>query len=113
MDQDVVIALFQAIQKRFNLPFAAARGVAIEIAQQQARAWLQGEANPAPQLQAVNALLDEAERSRLQALLVLAQLGEDSLNALFGGNDSVGSVMRKRLEPLTTPVLQAASQLLN
>ncbi|MEZ5450094.1 MAG: hypothetical protein R3E89_14370 [Thiolinea sp.] len=29
----------------------------------------------------------------LQALLVLAQLGED-LNALFGGNDSVGSVMR-------------------
>jgi hypothetical protein len=32
-------------------------------------------------------------------------MGEDSLIPYFGGNDSVGSVMRKRLEPLTKPLL--------
>ena len=33
-------------------------------------------------------------------------IGEDTLIPIFSGNDSVGSVMRKRLLPLTTPILE-------
>jgi len=47
-----------------------------------------------------------------KAMLILAQMGEDSLIPYFGGNDSVGSVMRKRLEPLIKPLLAQTTLLL-
>jgi hypothetical protein len=46
-------------------------------------------------------------------MLVLAQMGEDTLIPIFGGNDSVGSVMRKRLEPVTVPLLAQVKALLH
>ncbi|TXH70802.1 MAG: hypothetical protein E6Q83_04610 [Thiothrix sp.] len=110
-DQEVVISLFRAIQKRFNLPFPEVRGVDIELAIQRAKAYCQASETPAA-LQEVLAVLPNEQESYLQSLLVLAQLGEDSLNKVFGGSDAVGSVMRKHLEPLTKAIQQAAKHLL-
>lgn len=111
-DQDVVISLFRAVQKRFNLPFADARGLRdINEAQRRAEQFCGGEFCPEA-LKAVLTALDGKHLKHLQALLLLAQLGEDTLNSTFGGNDSVGSVMRKRLEPLTEPMVKAAKTLL-
>lgn len=110
-DQEVVISLFRAIQKRFNLPFAELRGVDIQLATQRAANYCQGLDTPLT-LQTVLELIPNESCSYLQNMLILAQLGEDSLNTVFGGSDAVGSVMRKHLEPLVKPIQQAAKNLL-
>lgn len=110
-DQDVVISLFHAIQKRFNLPFPAVRGVEVDVALQRAAAYCQGMDTPAA-LQAVLNALPQEQHAYMQNLVVLAQLGEDSLNKVFGGSDAVGSVMRKHLEPLMRVIVRAVSELL-
>lgn len=112
VNQEVVISLFQAVQKRFNLPFPEAHGVRdIQQAQSRAEQLCQGEVG-AEAVQTVAGTLDQAHLPHFKAMLLLAQLGEDSLNTAFGGNDAVGSVMRKRLEPLLNPMQAAARQLL-
>jgi hypothetical protein len=64
------------------------------------------------ELQAVLDTLNTAALPLFKAMLILAQMGEDSLIPYFGGNDAVGSVMRKRLEPLTQPLLTQTTLLL-
>lgn len=110
-DQEVVISLFRAIQKRFNLPFPAVRGVDLELALQRAASYCQGVETPEALHRVLSALPYELHGA-MHNLLVLAQLGEDSLNKVFGGSDAVGSVMRKHLEPLVKPIQQAAKGLL-
>ncbi|WP_020396005.1 hypothetical protein [Thiolinea disciformis] len=111
-DQEVVIAIFRAIQKRFNLPFPETRGVRqIELAQQRVSEYCQGIDTPFA-LQNVLAMLNNEQSNYLQNLLVLAQLGEDTLNPIFGGSDAVGSVMRKHLQPLVTAIEQSVKILL-
>ncbi len=65
-----------------------------------------------PDLQAVLDTLNSDNLPLLKAMLILAQVGEDSLIPYFGGNDAVGSVMRKRLEPLTAALLAQTTLLL-
>lgn len=110
-DQEVVISLFCAIQRRFNLKFAEPRGIEVKLALQRAAAYCQGIGTPR-ELETVLKLMPTEQSSYLYNLLVLAQLGEDSLNTVFGGSDAVGSVMRKHLEPLVKPIQQAANGLL-
>ncbi|MBK8453833.1 MAG: hypothetical protein WAQ53_14210 [Thiofilum sp.] len=110
-DQEVVISLFRAIQKRFNVPFPEARGVTIEVALMRADEYCQGVGTPEALVEVLQVLPREYQEY-LRSILVLAQLGEDSLNPIFGGSDAVGSVMRKHLEPLTKMIQQAAKALL-
>lgn len=115
VDQDVVIALFTAIQKRFNLPFPEQRGVAdISIAQQRSEQFLQEARCPGcpDDISQLLPLLDAEYLPLLKSVLVLGQTGEDTLNVVFGGNDSVGSVMRRRLEPLFRPLVTEVEVLL-
>jgi hypothetical protein len=112
VDQDVVISLFLATQHFFTIPFPEQRGMReIDEACDRAES-LCNEANDNPELLALLDVLDDKERKQLSALLVLAQQGEDSLIPYFGGNDSVGSVMRKRLQPLTTPLIERIDKLM-
>ncbi len=110
-DQEVVISLFRAIQKRFNLPFPEVRGVDMSVALQRADQYCQGIETPAVLQQVLNALPNELHLT-MNNLLVLAQLGEDSLNKVFGGSDAVGSVMRKHLEPLVKLIVDRVGVLL-
>ena len=112
VDQDVVISLFMAIQRFFALPFAEARGVReLQTALQRAEIYVKAQG-----CHANNALVTTLTPSQLnlyQAMLVLAQLGEDSLITYFGGSDAVGSVMRNQLKPLIEPILQQSKRLLS
>lgn len=45
-------------------------------------------------------------RERTLSLLGLAQMSETLLDPLFGGTDCLGSVMRKRIKPVSDPLLK-------
>ena len=45
-------------------------------------------------------------RERTLAMLGLAQMSETLLDPLFGGTDCLGSVMRKRIKPVSEPLLE-------
>ena len=112
VDQDVVISLFIAISKRFRLQLPEHRGVReLSSAVQRAEQFCQSDVCP-PEAKAVRDALNPAVLPLFKAMLILAQMGEDSLIPYFGGNDSVGSVMRKRLEPLTQALLAQTTLLL-
>ena len=109
VDQDVVISLFIAIGKYFNLPLHTLRldkrGTrSIEIALEHSQDVCTNPDND--QLTALLEKLDKEHHPLVDAMLVLAQMGEHTLIPIFSGNESVGTVMRKRLLPLTTPLLE-------
>ncbi len=109
VDQDVVISLFIAIGKYFDLPLHTLRldnrGTrSIYIAVEHSQEICQQADND--QLKALLDTLDKEQHSLVEAMLVLAQMGEHTLIPIFSGNESVGTVMRKRLLPLTTPLLE-------
>jgi len=109
VDQDVVISLFIAIGKYFDLPLHTLRldnrGTrSIDIAMEHSQEICQQADND--QLKALLDTLDKEHHSLVEAMLVLAQMGEHTLIPIFSGNESVGTVMRKRLIPLTTPLLE-------
>jgi hypothetical protein len=109
VDQDVVISLFIAIGKYFDLPLHTLRldkrGTrSIEIAIKHSH-----EVCSMPDhddLQSLLNTLDKSDHPLVEAMLILAQMGEHTLIPIFSGNESVGTVMRKRLLPLTTPLLE-------
>lgn len=109
VDQDVVISLFIAIGNYFKLPIHTLRldkrGTrSMEIAAEHAEQICNTADNDALK-QLINTLGEEY-LPQINAMLVLAQMGEHTLIPIFSGNDSVGTVMRKRLLPLTTPLLE-------
>ncbi len=122
VDQEVVIALFIYIDHNFSLPFPERLGVRdVQIACDRSadlckgRIADSGEARGEKcpeQLQKVLSLISKVHLPLLEATLMLAQLGEDTLIPIFAGNDSVGSVMRRKLEPLTTPILERVERLM-
>ncbi len=107
VDQDVVISLFIAVENRFDIPFDENRGVRhLEDGITLAKNYCSDiQSCPEELIEVINAV-DSADKDLIEATIVLAQLGEDTLIPIFSGNDSVGSVMRKRLLPLTTPILE-------
>ncbi len=109
VDQDVVISLFIAINQFFHLPLNTLaqdhRGTrSIEIAIDHAEEICKKA--DCIDLQTTITLLNNDQQPLINAMLVLAQMGEHTLIPIFSGNDSVGTVMRKRLLPLTTPLLE-------
>ena len=116
VDQDVVISLFYAISKHFSLPINTlikdGRGTrSIEIAMEHSHTVCQEPDNEA--LQQLLSTLDDAYHPMVDSMIVLAQMGEHTLIPIFSGNESVGVVMRKRLLPLTTPLLEKVDILIN
>jgi len=112
-DPDVVIALFIAIDQYVDLGIGEHRGVRqIQQALESTNTLCSSEDAPA-QLRKVHDKLDEQQRARFKALLVLAQLGENTLNKIFGGRDATGTVMRKHLQPLTTQINKTINTLLS
>jgi len=109
VDQEVVISLFHAISRHFKLPLNTlikdGRGTrSIEIACEYSQQVCETPDNEA--LQQLISELGEDFIPLIDAMIVLAQMGEHTLIPVFSGNESVGTVMRKRLSPLTTPLLE-------
>ncbi|HEY0635522.1 MAG TPA: hypothetical protein VGE00_09070, partial [Gammaproteobacteria bacterium] len=61
----------------------------------------------------LRALLDAVPslQAEIRAMLVLAHLDESPLIPIFAASDAIGSVMRKKIEPVTTPMLEQFAQL--
>ncbi|CAA6818559.1 MAG: Unknown protein [uncultured Thiotrichaceae bacterium] len=113
VDQDVVISLFKAVDSHFTLEWPEHRGVRdINQACERAELWMQNQSECSEQLHELNRVLDDKLRDKLQSFLVLSQIGEDTLIPIFAGNDSVGSVMRRRLEPVTKIIVHHVDNLL-
>lgn len=104
-DQDVALAILEAIAAYFA-PVAAhapARGPDMEVIVQEAQALASGE-NGDVELAAVRAAVP-ALTEALGAMLALAAVGEPLLAPIFARTDAIGTVMRRRLEPVTDPLL--------
>ena len=112
-EPDVVTALFIAIEQYIGLDIGEKRGVrTIDLIQENARAWSSLEAAP-EQLRAIFPKLGETQREQLTSLLILAQLGEHTLDEVFGGRDATGTVMRKHLKPFTKLIQSTSNVLLS
>ena len=107
--QDTVVSLFHALAAyNQSLPLAINKQREISQAEAMADHWL---ANPpgdglAELLQAI-----PGHRDKIRAMLIIAQMGELTLFPIFGLTDALGSVMRKKLKPLTDPLLNQLSEL--
>jgi len=58
-----------------------------------------------PEYQAVCQAIPELE-AELTALMIIAHTGEPVVRSIFAITDSVGTVMRKKLEPVSKPLMQ-------
>lgn len=111
-DPDVVIALFIAIDQYINLNVGPPRGVlefdfAVSLATQ-----LCSQSQKKTDIDAVFPRLDSTQQQQFKAMLILAQLGEHTLNRYFGGRDASGTVMRKNLKPLIGQINSTINSLL-
>lgn len=50
-------------------------------------------------------------QTQVEAMLLLAHTGEPVVRTIFAQTDSIGTVMRRKLEPVSTPLLRALSDL--
>ena len=100
--QDTIVSLFHAFSGYSKaLPIAKTKQRTIEEAENLAVTLLDLETDPAL-AELVEAAPDQ--RDMIIAMLIIAQMGEVTLNPIFGITDALGSVMRKKLKPLTDPL---------
>ena len=103
-NQDVVVALLEAIESYFAplrpaLPPSAEMSELVEQANQ---------ACAGKSIDAINAVLEVASETEnlLEAMLALSWVGVHLVNPIFARTDAIGTVMRRKLEPVSTPILE-------
>jgi hypothetical protein len=108
-NQDVVISLLGAMAHYFaNVRASTYPGRSVDELIAHNEALLADAGGQCPEtLRAVLGRLDRlpGARQRLIALLTLADVGERYVWPVFAHSDSVGSLMRKKLEPVSRPLL--------
>jgi hypothetical protein len=105
-NQDVMVALLEAIQAFFNSvaePGEPMPDIESIIAQANARC-ARGDKQD-PQLAQLLSQLSEVAPA-IQAMLILSAVGEHLVAPVFARTDAIGTVMRRKLEPITQPLLQ-------
>jgi len=108
--QDTIVSLFHAFASyNSTLPLASIKQRSMKQAEQLAQVWLMN--NDDEQLQDCLNACPQC-RDQIRAILVLAQMGEVTLFPIFGLTDALGSVMRKKLKPLTDPLREHIQRLL-
>lgn len=102
-DQDVVTALVNAIGNYFRAARPAAPSLReIESIDASVEALCSGDSGPLYQLlQTVPQLAAD-----IRAMIFLAHIDEAIITPIFAHSDAVGTVMRKKIAPVVTPILQ-------
>jgi hypothetical protein len=104
-NQDVVVALLDAVALYFAPVRPHSEPVeSIDAQHAQLGAWIAGPSCPAA-LQASLAAVPWLQPF-ICAMLTLACCDRRVVQAVFAGTDSIGSLMRKKLEPVSRPVLE-------
>ena len=112
-NQDVVVELLKSIQGYFATVCPNSDASAdIETILSDADALLDIPA-VCPTTKAVQNVLAAVPECRddVRAMLTLAWVGEPLVNSIFARTDAIGSVMRKKIEPVTRPLVQQIAQL--
>lgn len=113
-NQDVVVALFEAIEAYFGeiRPHAERRRDIDQILRE-AKQYCEISESCVHQaaIDAINTRLPQA-MPLLESMFVLACVGEQLIAPIFATTDAVGSVMRRKIEPVSKPIVQHIRQLL-
>ncbi|MBU1190166.1 MAG: sulfur reduction protein DsrS [Gammaproteobacteria bacterium] len=105
-NQDVVVALLDAIQAFFrSVADPGERLPDIDSILVQAKARCNGADNEDPELTLLLSKLPELAPA-IQAMLILSAIGEQLVSPIFARTDAIGTVMRRKLEPITGPLLE-------
>jgi hypothetical protein len=113
-NQEVVVALFETIAEYFatvrphDEPRREMETILADAAQLAASCPDDGRRE---QLQALVEAAGE-DKGLVESMLVLAQLGEKLIAPIFSRTDAVGTVMRRKIEPVTSPMLEHLHRLL-
>ena len=103
-NQDVVIAVLNAVSDYFSsLDLMPKKAEDIQLILKTASEFIDNQPNDA--LAEILAALPEAE-DMLHALLVLSAISEQVVNPVFSRSDAIGTLMRKKLEPVFEPIRQ-------
>lgn len=101
-DQDVTAALFNAVGRYLGderyAQFRDPDAINADVDEQMR----------SPEAKAIVAI-DTSLQEPLRAALYLGHMNEYLLNAVFAQTDAVGSLMRKKIEPITRPISEAFS----
>jgi hypothetical protein len=104
-NQDVMVALMEAIQTYFQAVAAPGTGLqSIDEIATQVQTRCEAAIDNDAQLAQVLGHSPESERL-LRAMLILSAVGERLVAPVFARSDAIGTVMRHKLEPITTPLL--------
>ncbi|MDH3949304.1 MAG: DsrS, partial [Gammaproteobacteria bacterium] len=102
-NQDVVVALLEAIESYFATvcPAAAVSSEMGELVEQANQSCAD------KTIPAINAVLELAPESEdlLRSMLALSWAGVHLVNPIFSRTDAIGTVMRRKLEPVSGPIL--------
>lgn len=111
VDKEVCSALLNAIGRYFD-PLRRLDGEVADIAQfvQAAEAWCEDMDGSCAELSQVLAACPELA-PELRAMLVLAHSSEALAAPIFARTDAVGSLLRRKLEPLTGPLQEQVAVL--
>jgi hypothetical protein len=105
-NQDVVVALLEAIGAYFSsLRPNEERYRELQALMAEAESALAGEGAIGAAVEEVLAAVPDAA-PQLRAMLILSMVGESLVAPIFGLTDAIGSVMRKRLEPVSAPLME-------
>jgi hypothetical protein len=105
-NQDVVVALLETLAEYFAAACPAVGAAPdIEGILVQASASDPDDAGQEGALQAVRDAAPELD-AVITAMRVLAQLGETLVAPVFARTDAIGTVMRRKIEPITTPIVE-------
>jgi hypothetical protein len=103
-NQDVVVALLEAIESYFasvrtNAPATSDMSELVAQANQ---------CCVEQTVPAINEVLEQAPEAEplLQAMLALSWVGVHLVNPIFARTDAIGTVMRRKLEPVSAPILE-------
>ncbi|MEE9343207.1 MAG: sulfur reduction protein DsrS [Gammaproteobacteria bacterium] len=112
-NQDVVVELLKAVQSYFSSVCPNGDAAADILTMIEDADVLCDVPAVCPTTRAVREVLDAAPEleQQVQAMLVLSWVGEPLINPVFSRTDSIGSVMRKKIEPVTTPLLKQIAYL--
>ena len=114
-NQDVVVALFEAIENRFNAirPHDKKhRDIDRILADVQSHCAQCTNDGDKKALDEINDLSSEL-KTMLENLIVLSCVGEQLIAPIFATTDAVGSVMRRKIEPVIKPLTKCLNVLMS
>lgn len=112
-NQDVVVALLEAIEQYFaELHPGCDPCREPDIILETARRCCEEPQQLPEAARKVHAALDKEQQALLESALVLSQFGVPVINPIFAVTDAVGSVMRRKIEPVSKPFFEHAGRLL-